>query len=997
MDPLFARVLLAGLSDADVTLLTPALVQAGFEVRTKPQVPPSDRLRADALIVDARAAGEGWHRVLQRLEPSRRPAVVLFVDNGDPEARAQALDAGAQDYLLPPLDPRRCVERIETGLRRHGVSRTVALVDGVVDLQRGVVLRGGLEQTLTELEAGLLEHLSARPGVPISQEALLRAVWGHRCALNTRAVANTVSRLRRKIEGTPAEPVHLLTAHGQGYRFQPAPAAPRQRTGTLIGRDDLLDRLLDAVTTGPPAVTLVGPPGAGKTALAEALIRLLPRGVRARTLPLEGVRSPAELGRALALALALGPQASIDGPTGLVRAAHALAAEPSTLLILDAAEALGETLPEAVTTLLDAAPTLRLLLTSRIRLRHPQSVELGVGPLALEDAVALFRRTAPLPLGPEHEDDIATLVDALDRMPLSIGLAAGRAAMMPPGAMRQQLHARFRLLRDPSGQAPPRQQTLRAAIHSSWSLLDPWSQRALATVSVFVGRFTVDEAEQLLGWGDDPDAPWLFDVLERLHDASMLVDQHAPDTAGFLLHQSIRAFAAEQRPTVAPGAVDRYVRLTLDAAERLVEGTRGPDIVDSLDRLEVLLPQLIEIQRTAPRAEDRARAALAMSVFLMLRVSPEDEVLPLDPEPGLPPALEAHLLIQRAELGRLRGRWAHADADLDAAHRLATAAGLDALVAETNLGRALMALRYGRLDGVEDLAVDAERRFGAAGVGWGEGLSISVQSTLARRRGDYAAAERLAQRALARLRRAGAAWHAANVRGNLGILYYRTGRLEEALSCFREAERWGRALRHPCAVNVARANMATIHLAAGQLQDAEALLVSTLEAHLRSGISPEIALVQLNLGRVRCEQGRLAEAEQLLLRASDRAARVGQQRERAFALLYLGWISLARQRTGEGRRRLELAREGFEEMGAAREVRLTRLFECAGCAPGGVPSQEDDPLPEYAALLRAHAERDEDALAALRHGPTYAGTSDLRLLDRLASRRHPGASMLSTA
>ena len=100
-----------------------------------------------------------------------------------------------------------------------GHEARVRLGDGWLDLRERVVERGSSRTRMTAQEAALLEYLVARPCTDVGREEILREVWRASPNVVTRALDHTVSRLRRKIEIDPAEPVHLLTAHGVGYRF----------------------------------------------------------------------------------------------------------------------------------------------------------------------------------------------------------------------------------------------------------------------------------------------------------------------------------------------------------------------------------------------------------------------------------------------------------------------------------------------------------------------------------------------------------------------------------------------------------------------------------------------------------------------------------------------------------------------------------------------------------------------------------------------------------
>jgi DNA-binding response OmpR family regulator/tetratricopeptide (TPR) repeat protein len=120
-----------------------------------------------------------------------------------------------------------------------------------VDLVRGWVERASGRITLTSRELALLRHFAAHPGQVVTRDELLSVVWGYSDAVVSRACDNSVYRLRGKIEVDPKAPTHLLTAHGEGYRFEyghapapaPAPSAPARPTWSLGERQIELARL----------------------------------------------------------------------------------------------------------------------------------------------------------------------------------------------------------------------------------------------------------------------------------------------------------------------------------------------------------------------------------------------------------------------------------------------------------------------------------------------------------------------------------------------------------------------------------------------------------------------------------------------------------------------------------------------------------------------------------------------------------------------------------
>jgi len=109
-------------------------------------------------------------------------------------------------------------------LRVHalvGSEPTVRFGPVEVDLRRRVVHRDGEDLRLTTHEAGVLAYLMERKGEDVTREELLEHVWGYSPTMQTRTVDNQILKLRKKIEPTPADPRHILTIHGVGYRFEP--------------------------------------------------------------------------------------------------------------------------------------------------------------------------------------------------------------------------------------------------------------------------------------------------------------------------------------------------------------------------------------------------------------------------------------------------------------------------------------------------------------------------------------------------------------------------------------------------------------------------------------------------------------------------------------------------------------------------------------------------------------------------------------------------------
>jgi len=257
---------------------------------------------------------------------------------------------------------------------------------------------------------------------------------------------------------------------------------------------------------GERLLTLLGPPGSGKSRLAaEAVERLDAPGVARRLFveldrlpPVTAADSPrheAEFVMHLAGAAGL---VLVEGEMALERLADALA-RPPTLLVLDNLE--HRAADRAVLQRLLRVPTLRLLCTSRLRLDLDGEQLLELGGLR-DDALPLFlaRSGGSLP-GPARADALR-LCDLLQGQPLAIELAARQCRGLSPAELHERVTADLDTLRDDSPAAPPRQRSLRAAFDTSWRLLPAPLQQALLPLSVLRADFSRDAARAVAGVSD---------------------------------------------------------------------------------------------------------------------------------------------------------------------------------------------------------------------------------------------------------------------------------------------------------------------------------------------------------------------------------------------------------------------------------------------------------------------------------------------------------------
>jgi two-component system response regulator MtrA len=178
---------------------------------------------ADVVILDVMLPGLDGLEVCRRLRRRTEVPVIMLTARGGDLDIVGGLEAGADDYVVKPVEPRVLDARIRAVLRRIDRPGSPVETHGelVIDRASLIVRRAGQEVSLTPTELRLLLVLSGSPRQVFSREQLLGLVWEHDYLGDSRLVDACVQRLRAKIEADPARPRYVQTVRGFGYRFGP--------------------------------------------------------------------------------------------------------------------------------------------------------------------------------------------------------------------------------------------------------------------------------------------------------------------------------------------------------------------------------------------------------------------------------------------------------------------------------------------------------------------------------------------------------------------------------------------------------------------------------------------------------------------------------------------------------------------------------------------------------------------------------------------------------
>ncbi len=215
-------------------LLQKFLMRNGFLVTIARDAAQARRLLGglefDLIVLDVMMPGEDGITLTRELRANIATPILLLTAKGETTNRIEGFEAGADDYLVKPFEPKELLLRINAILRRVPAAKSAEVGPKVLhlgavryDMERGELWHGGDPVRLTATEAQLMRLFAAHTGEAISRETLVGDLGGAENVdkAQERAVDVQITRLRRKIEADPKQPRYLQTVRGSGYMLQP--------------------------------------------------------------------------------------------------------------------------------------------------------------------------------------------------------------------------------------------------------------------------------------------------------------------------------------------------------------------------------------------------------------------------------------------------------------------------------------------------------------------------------------------------------------------------------------------------------------------------------------------------------------------------------------------------------------------------------------------------------------------------------------------------------
>ena len=655
-----------------------------------------------------------------------------------------------------------------------------------------------------------------------------------------------------ELQALVADDLSLLLS--EAFLVLPDPARHHRFTlpaevTTLIGREAEVEAVGDLLARDDVRmVTLTGAGGVGKTRLAlrAAAQAAMSFDEGAALVSLASVSDERSVVSAIGTAVGL---RTGGGPT--VESLQADLASRSLLLVVDNFEhVIGAA--GLLSTLLSAAPGVKVLATSREALHLQAEHEFPVPPLALDESVRLFAERAAAVRPAFRIDDanrevVEQVCRRLEGVPLAIELAAARTKLLAPDALLGRLDRQLEFLQGGARDLPERHQALRRTIEWSYDLLDEAERRLFDVLGVFVGGFALSAAEAIAGDGPSDERDML-ELLGSLVDKSLLRVEATAGEPRFRMLEMIREFAQARLAEDEDAAVvaDRHacffrdVALTVGARVTGGDQRRGLELLGDDEQGEAGNVRAALIWFLAQRRlDDVADMAWALWVPVWIRGGIEEgrrtAQAALAADGAMSETARARLLVVLGMFEMWSGDHGAATSVLQEGLALGRGLGDEAIVASATLAESMI-----------------------AGPAEGEARS-----------------ERLAEDALTMYRSVGDTWGEAAALNALGWLYVSQERFDGTADVFERTLAVSLAAGDEQFSAMAEVNLAEYLLHVGQAEAAAGLLASCVARHRPLRLMYSVAYLLDASARLAAEQGDSERAAQLLGAASQMRASAG--------------------------------------------------------------------------------------------------------------------------
>lgn len=802
-----------------------------------------------------------------------------------------------------------------------------------IDLAEIALRRDGARLAVQPKVIDALALLLRAAGETVSRADLTDAIWAD-VHVTDASLRQLIRRMRLAL-GEHGEWIEVVPT--RGYRF----AGPVERlvTGSdplseLRGREDAT-KALDEALANHRLVTLHGPGGIGKTALAASYLRSRAGRYSGGAVWVDLV--PARDRNLMLLAFARALDVHLGAGDSIATLGRAVAKRGPLLLGADNAEHLLEHAP-LFSQILDLAPRAQILVTSRARLGEPTERLIALQPLRPHAALALLSERTGRDLA--GDPNASAIIEAIGGNPLGLLLAARRLKLLSPADLARRLRDDLAVIddRDPEAGGEP---GLAAVAAGSWALASPEDRETLGIVSVFAGPFTLDDAERI--------APRPIPLVERLQ---RLVE-HAWLSASdgrFAVTQALRAFLRPHRDLAAQA---RWEGALIGEARRLQRAAQRGERA-AVDRLYARIDDLSEISR-AGDGERAAIVALALEGPLQQRgpLSMIEELCDRAVSAGISdPDQLADVLRARADVARRTDRLTEAIADYDRALALAVSLSVRARVCRY---RATAAARLGRREEAHRDALLAVQTSGADEIG----RALMVRANIAHDLGDPCAKD-LWQEALERCPRDD--FHSRiSILVSSGCILQDQGRLTEAESRYLECYDVAVATDHRRAVCAVSTNLGNVALQSGRIEEARSWHRISLEAAQRLGDARVERICLGNLAACAVAGGAPEEAESLSAELLTAALHAKDEPHEAWARIHLAALAWERGRIGEACARLD----AVQRTTAAAAFRHRDHASALACALLAERDQPDAAMAALPACIEAVDQRPDIATRAI--------------------------------